>query len=69
LTASGRNPDVITRGTFSAIIPGSGLTEGAKVRGIGLAVAVKAADSPDPPAFETYTWCVNLKVEAAPVSS
>jgi hypothetical protein len=41
----------------------------AKVRGIGIAVSVKAPDPadppsghPDPPAFETFTWCVNLKV-------
>ena len=39
------------------------------VRGIGIAVAVKKPDPPaspsahpDPPAFETFTWCVNLEV-------
>jgi hypothetical protein len=45
------------------------LRPGMTVRGIGIAVAVKAPDPPDPPsahpdppAFETFTWCVNLKV-------
>jgi hypothetical protein len=44
------------------------LSKGKTVRGIGIAVAVKVpdlAESPknqDPPAFETFTWCVNLKV-------
>lgn len=44
-----------------------------KVRGIGIAVAVKASDPPDPPssrpdppAFETFTWCVNLRVSEPP---
>jgi hypothetical protein len=41
------------------------LPAGKKVRGIGIAVAVKKpdpSDHPDPPAFETFTWCVDLKV-------
>ena len=43
----------------------------AKVRVIGLSVAVKAggtpdgATRPDAPAFETFTWCVDRKVVAA----
>ena len=52
------------------------LTPGTKVRGIGIAVAVKApdppaspSDHPDPPAFETFTWCVNLKVTEPPRST
>jgi hypothetical protein len=47
----------------------------AKVRGIGIAVAVKRSDPPvppsthqDPPGFETFTWCVNLKVTAETAS-
>jgi hypothetical protein len=46
------------------------LEDKAKVRGIGIAVAVKRSKPPvstkrqDPPAFETFTWCVNLEVEA-----
>ena len=43
---------------------------GTVVRGIGIAVAVKkpdppdssSNDHPDPPGFETFTWCVNLHV-------
>jgi hypothetical protein len=45
------------------------LREGAKVRVIGLAVAVKAGEPavggsgpPDAPAFQTYTWCVDRTV-------
>jgi hypothetical protein len=57
------NGDVITRGVFSKTVPNSlGLRRGARVRGIGLAVAVKRSDDDDPPAFETFTWCVNLVV-------
>jgi hypothetical protein len=44
------------------------------VRGIGIAVAVKKpdppvppSDRPDPPAFETFTWCVDLKVTDPPL--
>lgn len=59
------NGDVITHGEFSATVPNSfGVTGGEEVRGIGLAVALKSADPPDPPAFETFTWCVTLVVEA-----
>ena len=43
-------------------MPGSGLAAGPKVRGIGVSVAVKRADPPDPSAFETFTWCVNFEV-------
>ena len=62
VTTSGTAPDVVSRGRFSATVAGSGLAAGAKVRGIGLSVAVKRADPPDPPAFETFTWCVTFKV-------
>jgi hypothetical protein len=55
----------ITRGTFSATVSNtSGLNIGDKVRGIGIAVVLKGAPSPEPPAFETFTWCVNLVVKA-----
>ena len=53
----------ITTGTFRKRVPGSGLKGGTKVRGVGLSVAVKHADHPDPPALETFTWCVDLVVE------
>jgi hypothetical protein len=53
----------ITHGLFNATFPNSfGLAAGAIVRGIGLSVAIKGADPPDPPAYETFTWCVNLVV-------
>jgi hypothetical protein len=59
---SGPPPDVVSKGTFSATVPGSGLAVGVEVRAIGILVAVKRADPPDPPAFETFTWCVTFKV-------
>jgi hypothetical protein len=61
-------PDLaITRGTFRATVPNSaGLRVGDRVRAIGLSVAVKRADSPDPPAFETFTWCVTREVKRKP---
>ena len=52
---------LITSGRFSATVPASDFAVGDEVRAIGLAVAVKKAH-PDPPAFETFTWCVNIKV-------
>ena len=58
---SGTVADVVSRGRFSATVAGSGLAVGATVRAIGLAVAVKRADPPDPPAFETFTWCVRFR--------
>jgi hypothetical protein len=61
----------ITSGPFSKDVPNNQYNLGvdAKVRVIGLSVAVKLADldpgqSQDPPAFETFTWCVNRKVKA-----
>lgn len=50
----------------------AGLAAGNDVRGIGLAVAVKQfppdpdnpGERPAPPAFETLTWCVDLKIVA-----
>lgn len=62
VTKSGTGDDVLSRGTFSATVPASGLAKGATVRAIGILVAVKRADHPDPPAFETFTWCVKFKV-------
>jgi hypothetical protein len=62
VTKSGTAPDVTSRGRFSAVVGGSSLAAGDRVRGIGLSVAVKQADHPDPPAFETFTWCVTFKV-------
>ena len=59
----------IQHGDFSATVPNKfGLSVGDKVRGIGLSVAVKRSDprgtTQDPPAFETFAWCLNLVVEA-----
>ncbi len=56
------NGDTITHGEFSKVVDNTlDLQGGEVVRGIGLAVAVKKPDNPsDPPAFETFTWCVNL---------
>jgi hypothetical protein len=64
LTTSHAGPEAaITKGMFRATVPNAaGLTAGERVRGIGLAVAIKSSDSEDPPAFETFTWCVNLVV-------
>lgn len=61
VTKSGTGDDAISRGTFSATVTGSP-TKGAIVRAIGILIAVKRADHPDPPAFETFTWCVKFKV-------
>jgi hypothetical protein len=59
----------ITSGNFSATVPNNyGLAADDKARAIGITVAVKAVDPPGPvdpqdaPAFETFTWCVNVKV-------
>jgi hypothetical protein len=58
----------ITRGRFSETVPNvtvpnsPPLKVGDKARGIGLAVALKQSGSHDPPAFETFTWCVTLAV-------
>ena len=53
----------ITSGTFSKTVRNPGLRAGDHVRAIGLSVAVKKADGHDPPAFETFTWCVTVKVK------
>jgi hypothetical protein len=58
----------ITSGRFKEkVTPNPGLSLGDKVRAIGLSVAVKDAHH-DPPAFETFTWCVTVEVvaEASP---
>jgi hypothetical protein len=62
VTKSGTGDDAISRGTFSATVAAQGLEKDATVRAIGILVAVKRADHPDPPAFETFTWCVKFKV-------
>jgi hypothetical protein len=62
VTKSGTAPDVISRGRFSGIVTGSDLKVDDRVRAIGISVAAKRADPPDPPGFETFTWCVTLKV-------
>ena len=70
-------PDVkITTGSFVKADVSNGvyhLGVDAKVRVIGLSVAVKAGEPatggrlrPDAPAFETFTWCVDRKVVAGP---
>jgi hypothetical protein len=57
-------PAQITSGTFSKTVDvrNRGIRVGDRVRAIGLSVAVKKADGDDPPAFETFTWCVTVKV-------
>jgi hypothetical protein len=62
LATSGTAADLISRGRFSGTVSGSGLAVGNTVRAIGLSVAPKRADSPDPSAFETFTWCVRFDV-------
>ncbi|HSS75062.1 MAG TPA: hypothetical protein VLK53_15990 [Gaiellaceae bacterium] len=54
----------ITSGTFrkTVDVQNRGLRVGDRVRAIGLSVAVKKADGHDPPAFETFTWCVTVHV-------
>jgi hypothetical protein len=61
-------PDLeLTRGDFSVTVPNSARFKvDDKVRGIGLSAVLKAGDGTDPPAFETFTWCVNLTVAAPP---
>jgi hypothetical protein len=63
--ASTASSVLVTSGTFSATVPDSDFVAGDDVRAIGLAVAVKKAEHPNPPGFETFTWCVNLKVTSA----
>ena len=56
---------------FDEIVPAAKvppLRKGDLVRGVGLAVAVKRfppgpSEPPAPPAFETLTWCVDLRIE------
>jgi len=62
LATSGTAADLISRGRFSGTVSGSGLAVGNTVRAIGLSVAPKRADPPDPSAFETFTWCVRFDV-------
>jgi hypothetical protein len=57
--------------SFEDIVPAADvppLRRGDLVRGIGLAVAIKhfppgPSEPHAPPAFETLTWCVDLKIE------
>jgi hypothetical protein len=62
VTKSGTADDAISRGRFSGTVTGAGLKVDDTVRAIGISVAMKRADHPDPPAFETFTWCVTVKV-------
>ena len=62
LAMSGTATDRISRGRFSGTVSGSGLAVGNTVRAIGVSVAPKRADHPDPSAFETFTWCVRFDV-------
>jgi hypothetical protein len=39
------------------------LRAGAETRAIGIAVALKRQEPPNPPAFDTLTWCVDVDVE------
>jgi len=55
-------PDSVSHGRFSTLMSGSDLHVGDKVRAIGLSVALKRADPPDPSAFETFTWCMRFEV-------
>jgi len=71
-TPDADDPDVkITSGEFvkADVSNAFNLQVGAKVRVIGLSVAVKAGEPaiggsgpPDAPAFQTYTWCVDRRV-------
>jgi hypothetical protein len=58
----GTGDDVLSRGRFKGTVDGSGLQVGDTVRAIGLSVAAKRADPPDPSAFEAFNWCVRFKV-------
>jgi hypothetical protein len=63
--ASRGDPDsTVTHGEFSETVENKfGLRAGHRARGIATSIAVKASDAPDPPAFETFTWCVNVEVQ------
>jgi len=71
-TPDADDPDVkITSGEFvkADVSNAFNLQVGAKVRVIGLSVAVKTGEPaiggsgpPDAPAFQTYTWCVDRRV-------
>ena len=62
LSTTGRGTSKITTGTFREMVHGSDLEAGTKVRGVGISLAVKKARRPDPPAIDTFTWCVDLVV-------
>ena len=57
----------LTNGSFTGTVTGPGgsytVAVGDTVRLIGVSVAVKAPEAPDPPGFETFTWCVSRVVE------
>jgi hypothetical protein len=58
----------LTNGSFEGTVTGPTgsytVAVGDTVRLIGLSVAIKAPEAPDPPGFETFTWCVSRVVEA-----
>ena len=60
--------DNLTNGSFEGTVTGPTgsytVAVGDTVRLIGLSVAIKAPEAPDPPGFETFTWCVSRVVEA-----
>ena len=62
VSTSGRGDDVLSRGRFSGTVDGSGLEVGDTVRVIGLSVAAKRADPPDPSVLEASNWCVRFEV-------
>jgi hypothetical protein len=62
VSTSGTGDDMLSRGRFSGTVDGSGLEVGDTVRAIGLSVAAKRADPPDPSAFEATQWCVPVEV-------
>lgn len=65
LASQGDGDAKVTHGEFSATVDNKfGLRAGARARGIATSIAVKASDPNDPPAFETFTWCVNVQVQA-----
>jgi hypothetical protein len=55
-------------GNWESIVPLANqhvqqLKPGVETRAIGIAVALKRQEPPNPPAFDTLTWCVDVDVE------